>query len=186
MRFVGVVASLLLLSGCATTRVVHVDAGDGRKVVHESVAVDPVRVSEDEFKAALTQLILDVRMDVAFRETDAADQRGWVRSRTLLASSRGFADSGSGSSPESLYARLCPDGDGCLTLVGETGLTFSRKDRTLMALSFALDTVWESVEAEELYEPLNTCIDKTGYQYTGCPFRDRCLSIRSWEEAQTA
>ncbi|SEK38498.1 A nuclease family of the HNH/ENDO VII superfamily with conserved AHH [Stigmatella aurantiaca] len=87
-------------------------------------------------------------MDVAFRETDAADQRGWVRSRTLLASSRGLADSGSGSSPESLYARICPDGDDCLPLVGGTGLTFSRKDRTLMALSFALDTVWESVEAE--------------------------------------
>lgn len=117
-------------------------------MVHESVAVDPVRVSEDEFKAALTQLILDVRMDVAFRETDALDQRGWVRSRTLLASSRARANSGAGSSPESLYARICPDGDDCLPLVGGTGLTFSRKDRTLMALSFALDTVWESVEAE--------------------------------------
>ncbi|MDC0710546.1 AHH domain-containing protein [Stigmatella sp. ncwal1] len=148
MRFVGVVASLLLVGGCATTRVVHVDVGDGRQVVHESVEIDPVWVSENEFKAALTQLILDARMDVAFRETDAADQRGWVRSRTLLASSRGLADSGSGSSPESLYARICPDGDDCLTLVGGTGLTFSRKDRTLMALSFALDTVWESVEAE--------------------------------------
>ncbi|MDC0707676.1 AHH domain-containing protein [Stigmatella sp. ncwal1] len=148
MRFLGVIASLLLVGGCAATRVVHVDVGDGRQEVHESVEVDPVRVREDEFKAALTQLILDVRMDVAFREMDAADQRGWVRSRTLLASSRGIADSGSGSSPESLYARLCPDGDNCLTLVGGTGLTFSRKDRTLMALSFALDTVWTSVEAE--------------------------------------
>ncbi|ADO70238.1 AHH domain-containing protein [Stigmatella aurantiaca] len=148
MRLLGVVASLLLLGGCATPRVVHVDAGDGRRVAHESVEVDPVQVSEDEFKAALTQLILDVRMDVAFRETDAADQRGWVRSRILLTSSRAIADFGSGSSPESLYARLCPDGDDCLTLVGGTGLTFSRKDRTLMALSFALDTVWESVEAE--------------------------------------
>jgi hypothetical protein len=118
-------------------------------VRHESAEVDPVRVSEDEFKAALTQLLLDVRMDVAFRETDAADQRGWVRARTLLASSRGIADSGSGSSPEPLHARICPDGNDCLTLVGGgTGLTFSRKDRTLMALSFALDTVWESVEAE--------------------------------------
>ncbi|MDC0714204.1 AHH domain-containing protein [Stigmatella sp. ncwal1] len=148
MRLLGVFASLLLIGGCATTRVVHVDVGDGRQVVHESLEVGPVRVSEDEFKAALTHLILDVRMDVAFRETDAADQRGWIRSRTLLASSRGIADSGSGSSPESLYARICPDGDDCLTLVGGTGLTFSRKDRTLMALSFALDSVWESVEAE--------------------------------------
>ncbi|NPC74802.1 AHH domain-containing protein [Corallococcus exiguus] len=147
-QWVGAVALLFLVGGCATTRVVHVDVGDGRQVVHESLDVDPVQVSEDEFMAALTQLILDMRMDVAFRETDAADQRGWVRSRALLASSKGLADPGSGSSPESLYARICPDGDDCLTLVGGTGLTFSRKDRTVMALSFALDTVWESVGAE--------------------------------------
>ncbi|RKH02781.1 AHH domain-containing protein [Corallococcus carmarthensis] len=148
MRLAGVVSLLLLAAGCATTRVVHIDAGNGQRVVHESVDVEPVEVTEEAFKEALTQLILDMRMDVAFRESDEADQRGWVRSRTLLASSRGFADSGSGSSPESLYARICPDSDECLSLVGGTGLTFSRKDRTLMALSFALDTVWESVEAE--------------------------------------
>ncbi|WP_370452629.1 AHH domain-containing protein [Corallococcus sp. CA054B] len=136
------------MGGCATTRVVHVEVGDGRQVVHESLDVDPVQVSEDAFKAALARLILDMRMDVAFRETDAADQRGWVRSRALLASAKGLADPGSGSSPEALSARICPDGDDCLTLVGGTGLTFSRKDRTLMALSFALDTVWESVEVE--------------------------------------
>ncbi|NNB88672.1 SitA5 family polymorphic toxin [Corallococcus exiguus] len=148
MRLVGAVALLFLVGGCATTRVVHVDVGDGRQVVHESLDVDPVQVGEAEFKAALTQLLLDMRMDVAFRETDAADQRGWVRSRALLASAKGLADAGSVSSPESLYARICPDGDDCLTLVGGTGLTFSRKDRTVMALSFALDTVWESVEVE--------------------------------------
>ncbi|WP_232537647.1 AHH domain-containing protein [Cystobacter fuscus] len=105
-------------------------------------------MSEAEFKVALTQLLLDMRMDVAFREIEEADERGWVRSRTLLASSKGLADSGLGSSPESLYTRICPDTDDCLTLVGGTGLSFGRKDRTLMALSFALDTVWESVEAE--------------------------------------
>ncbi|RKH67485.1 AHH domain-containing protein [Corallococcus llansteffanensis] len=148
MRLVAVVSLLLLAAGCATTRVVHVDVGNGQQVTHESVDVDPVEVNEAEFKAALTQLILDMRMDVAFREAEEADERGWVRSRTLLASSKGLADPGSGSSPESLYARICPDPDGCLSLVGGTGLTFSRKDRTLMALSFALDTVWESVEAE--------------------------------------
>ncbi|GEN09639.1 A nuclease family of the HNH/ENDO VII superfamily with conserved AHH [Myxococcus fulvus] len=147
MRIVWSVALLLFASACATSRVVHVDVG-GRPVLHESVEVAPVDVSEGEFKTALARLILELRMDVAFREADAVDQRGWVRSRTLLASSKGFADSGDGASPESLSSRICPDGDECLSLVGGTGLTFSRKDRTLMALSFALDTVWERVEAE--------------------------------------
>ncbi|GMU04823.1 hypothetical protein ASNO1_10750 [Corallococcus caeni] len=127
---------------------VHLDTGNGQRVIHAPVEVAPVQVGEDAFTSALTQLILDLRMDVAFRETEAADARGWVRSGTLLASSGGLADSGSGSSPESLYARLCPSADDCLSLVGGTGLTFSRKDRTLMALSFALDSVWEGVEAE--------------------------------------
>ncbi|WP_233591500.1 MULTISPECIES: AHH domain-containing protein [unclassified Corallococcus] len=77
---------LLLTAGCATTRVVHVDTGNGQRVVHESVDVEPVQVSEDAFKSALTQLILDMRMEVAFREAEAADERGWVRSRALLAS----------------------------------------------------------------------------------------------------
>lgn len=148
MRLIAVASWLLLMAGCATPRVVHIDVGNGQRVVHESVEVDPVQVGEDEFKAALTQLLLDMRMDVAFRETDAADRRGWVRSRSLLASSKTLADPGAGASPESLYSRICPDGDECLTLVGGTGLPFSRKDRTLMALSFALDTVWGSVEAE--------------------------------------
>ncbi|RKH71470.1 hypothetical protein D7X96_08110 [Corallococcus interemptor] len=149
MKLAGAVSLLLLLAtGCATRRVVHIDTGSGQRVVHEPVEAAPVQVGEDAFRSALTRLILDMRMDVTFRETEAADARGWVRSRTLLASSEGLADSGSRSSPESLYARLCPEAEDCLSLVGGTGLPFSRKDRTLMALSFALDGVWESVEAE--------------------------------------
>ncbi|MCK8501617.1 AHH domain-containing protein [Myxococcus fulvus] len=148
MRWVWVVSLLLMAGGCATSRAVHVDVGGGRQVVHDSRDVAPIEVSEAEFKSALSRLILDLRMDVAFREADAADERGWVRSRTLLATSKGLADAGTGVSPESLASRICPDGDECLSLVGGTGLTFSRRDRTLMALSFALDTIWESVEAE--------------------------------------
>jgi hypothetical protein len=148
VRLIAVAVLLLSVSGCAVTRVVQIDAGNGERVIHRSVDVDPVEVSEAEFRSAFTRLLLDMRMDVAFREAEAADARGWGRARTLLASSKGLADSGSGSPPASLYARICPDGAECLTLVEATGLPFSRKDRTLMALSFALDTVWESVEVE--------------------------------------
>ncbi|AEI67831.1 AHH domain-containing protein [Corallococcus macrosporus] len=148
MKWVAVILPLLLSAGCASTRVVHIDVGNGRRVVHASVEVEPVEVSEDAFKSALTRLILAMRMDMAFQEVEEVDARGWARSKSLLASAAGIVDSGSGSSLETLYARICPEAEDCLTLVGGTGLTFSRKDRTLMALSFALDTVWESVEAE--------------------------------------
>ncbi|MCY0998568.1 AHH domain-containing protein [Myxococcus sp. MISCRS1] len=148
MRLIAVVSLLLLSMGCTSTRIVHIDIGSGQRIVHESVEVDPVEVSDDEFRSALARLILDTRMAVAFRESEEVDERGWSRSKSLLASSHGLVDSGSGSSLETLYSRICPDADDCLTLVGGTGLTLSRKDRTLMALSFALDTVWESVESE--------------------------------------
>ncbi|MFP2932203.1 AHH domain-containing protein [Pyxidicoccus sp. 3LG] len=159
MRLVGIVSLLFLAAGCATTRVVHLDVGNGQRVTYESIEVEPVEVSEDEFKSALTRLILELRLDVAFRELDEADQRGWVRSRTLLASSQGVVDSGAEGFPETLYSRLCPEGDSCLPRVGGTGLTFSRSDRTLMALSFALDTVWESVE-DEVGKMLNPAVLK--------------------------
>ncbi|MBN8229408.1 AHH domain-containing protein [Corallococcus macrosporus] len=130
MRWFVAVPLLLLMAGCSTSRVVvHLETGNGQRIVHDAVEMAPVQVDEDAFTSALTQLILDLRMDVALRETEAADARGWVRSRTLLASSGGIADDG-------------------LSLVGGTGLTLSRKDRTLMALSFALDSVWEGVGAE--------------------------------------
>ncbi|WP_164013433.1 AHH domain-containing protein [Pyxidicoccus trucidator] len=148
MRIYGVVLLVVLATGCATTRVVHLDTGQGAPIAFTPFEAEPVEIGEEEFKAALSRLILDMRLDVAFRETDEADQRGWAQSRTLLASSKGLADSGSRASPESLYARICPESEDCLPLVAGTGLPFGRKDRTLMALSFALDTVWESVEAE--------------------------------------
>jgi hypothetical protein len=75
MRLGGVVG-LLLVVGCATPRVVHLDTGRGAPVTYTAAEVEPVEVSEDEFKAALMQLVLDMRLDVAFREADEADQRG--------------------------------------------------------------------------------------------------------------
>ncbi len=148
MRLIAVVSLLLLSVGCATPRVVRIDVGNGQRIVHESADVAPVPVSEDAFKSALTRLVLDMRMDVAFRESEATDQHGWARSSSLLASSKGVVDPDTGSSLEAVYSRVCPSANECLPLIGGTGLMFSRKDRTLMALSFALDAVWESVEAE--------------------------------------
>jgi hypothetical protein len=43
--------------------------------------------------------------------------------------------------------------------------------------------LWSAIEGQELAEPLEKCIDREGWQYNSCPFRDRCLSIHRWEEA---
>lgn len=46
------------------------------------------------------------------------------------------------------------------------------------------EDAWEHLAAHELAEPLEKCIDKTGWRYTSCPFKDRCLGINSWAEAE--
>jgi hypothetical protein len=38
------------------------------------------------------------------------------------------------------------------------------------------------IAARRLYEPLNDCIDRKGWKYSSCPFRDRCLGIHTWED----
>jgi hypothetical protein len=43
--------------------------------------------------------------------------------------------------------------------------------------------MWDHIKGQVLYEPLNRCLDRTGYVYNSCPFKDRCLQIYEWEEA---
>lgn len=45
--------------------------------------------------------------------------------------------------------------------------------------------MWNWIRAKVLQPVLPDCWDGKGYQFTGCPFRDRCLKINSWEEAQS-
>lgn len=44
--------------------------------------------------------------------------------------------------------------------------------------------IQDMTKAEQLYEPLSSCLAKEGYRYTSCPFRDRCLKIREWDDVQ--
>lgn len=45
------------------------------------------------------------------------------------------------------------------------------------------ENILAAVERRELYEPLSKCLDQEGWVYNSCPFRDRCLKIRNWDEA---
>jgi hypothetical protein len=62
-------------------------------------------------------------------------------------------------------------------VVGTTDLPLAEVEEKAMAL-------WAAIEGRKLVEPLEKCIDREGWQYNSCPFRDRCLSIHEWREVR--
>lgn len=137
MRALGIAALLLLASGCASTRVVHLNTGGGEPIAFTPVESDPVEIGKDEFKRAVAQLVLDMRLDVAFREVEEDGRR------SLLASSEGFVDGAQGRSAPSAYERICQRQDephSCLSMLAG-GFSLGPSERRMLALYFALDTV---------------------------------------------
>ncbi|WAM29588.1 AHH domain-containing protein [Myxococcus sp. NMCA1] len=142
MRALGIAALLLLASGCASTRVVHLHTGGGDPITFTPVESDPVEIGKDEFKRAVAQLVLDMRLDVAFREVEEDGRR------SLLASSEGLVDGAQGRSVPSAYERICQRQDephSCLSMLAG-GFSLGPSERRMLALYFALDTVWAGVE----------------------------------------
>jgi hypothetical protein len=58
----------------------------------------------------------------------------------------------------------------------------SRADLPMDEAEHQAGAMWASVDQQMLFEPLEKCIDKTGWKYNSCPFRDRCLVIHEWGE----
>ena len=56
-------------------------------------------------------------------------------------------------------------------------------DVPLVEAKLRAEDMWGHINRRELFEPLGKCIDREGWQYHSCPFRDRCLEIKTWEEA---
>ncbi|WP_254380389.1 SitA5 family polymorphic toxin, partial [Corallococcus exiguus] len=110
--------------------VVNLDTGQGRRIAYTPVETKPVRIDEDAFRDAVTQLVLELKLDVAVRE----DGR-----RSLLASAGGIVAGAHGRQ----VLRLSDD------------FPQDPMARRTMALSFALDTVWEGVAdaVAELMDP---------------------------------
>ena len=90
MKGFGIVALLVLATGCATTRVVILDTGQGAPIVYTPIESEPVEISEEEFKHAVTQLVLDMELNVALNESERDDSRSW------LASTGGIVDGAQG------------------------------------------------------------------------------------------
>ncbi|WIG98320.1 AHH domain-containing protein [Myxococcus sp. SDU36] len=142
MRALGIAALLLFASGCASTRVVHLNTGRGEPIAFTPVESDPVEIGSDEFKRAVAQLVLDMRLDVAFREVEEDGRR------SLLASSGGLVDGAQARSVPSAYERICQRQDephSCLSMLSG-GFSLGPSERRMLALYFALDTVWAGVE----------------------------------------
>lgn len=60
----------------------------------------------------------------------------------------------------------------------------TRDELPLVEIADGAAEMWERNGNEDLYEPLDKCWDREGYQFKGCPFRDRCLKIKTWQEAK--
>ncbi|WP_223755776.1 hypothetical protein [Myxococcus sp. RHSTA-1-4] len=83
-----------------------------------------------------------MQLNVALNEAERDE------GRSLLASSGGYVDGAQGRNTPSSYERICQrqsDPDGCLRLI-TGGFTFGPMERRMMALYFAIDTVWDGVE----------------------------------------
>ncbi|WP_434391660.1 AHH domain-containing protein [Melittangium boletus] len=141
MRILGITALLLLTSACATTRVVTLDTGQGTPIVYRPVVSAPISLGEREFQGAVAQVLLDMDW------TLVGSRLGPLGSRSLLASARGVVDGARGHRMAPAIAQRCErhrDAATCARLL-TSELTLEPRERSLLALSFALDTVWVGV-----------------------------------------
>ena len=60
----------------------------------------------------------------------------------------------------------------------------TRDELPLEEAELSAHLVWDHIEMKELPEPLEGCMAGDSYTFKGCPYRNQCLKIRSWEEAE--
>jgi hypothetical protein len=64
-----------------------------------------------------------------------------------------------------------------------TEIVVDPEDLPMTEALIKAEKMWESTQRQVLSEPLNDCMDKKGWKYASCPFRDRCLFVYDWAEA---
>lgn len=57
------------------------------------------------------------------------------------------------------------------------------EDLPLMDVLETSAKLWDMIDARVLAEPLQDCMAGVGYMYQGCPFRDRCMKVKGWDDA---
>ncbi|RKH52570.1 hypothetical protein D7Y23_06495 [Corallococcus sp. AB050B] len=137
----------LLCAGCATSRVVQLDTGDGVPIIYTPPRnVDPIPIPEDGFREALLQLVLEMRLPLQSERQPP--------SRLQLASW------GPASRAQELEPReWCSQQEApteCLSLLDDGFSFLDASARRRLALSFAWDGVWDGVQGAvaEVINPL--------------------------------
>ncbi|MFY2561713.1 AHH domain-containing protein [Corallococcus terminator] len=170
LRWVTVVLLALLGAGCASSREVRLDTGEGRPFVHEPrTDAEPVRLEPDEFTEAVQQLARTTppfarSRDAAMRlfHLDPPRASAHVRGRLGLVSveepRRGRLLVAETPDTEtelaSAYGRWCQRQEqsrDCLHLLDE-GVALDEEGKRTLAFRLALDSVWD--ETEEALEGL--------------------------------
>ena len=65
-----------------------------------------------------------------------------------------------------------------------TEIVVDPDDLPMTEVLMKAEKMWESTQRKVLSEPLSDCMDKKGWKYNSCPFRDRCLFVYDWAEAE--
>jgi len=64
-----------------------------------------------------------------------------------------------------------------------TEIVVDPDDLPMTEVLIKAEKMWESTQRKVLSEPLSDCMDRKGWKYNSCPFRDRCLFVYDWAEA---
>ncbi|WP_225412924.1 SitA5 family polymorphic toxin [Stigmatella hybrida] len=137
-RMTAAVVLLALLNACASQRVVRLDTGQEEPLEHRPPLNKSVKVDEEAFEEALTQLVLEVPL------TLRPPQRGWF----VRASYPGKApDTRWQSLMSKSFGGICEPGQrraNCLSLLDDV-MGLSAWDKLGVALGLSIDPLKESI-----------------------------------------
>ncbi|PTL75476.1 hypothetical protein [Vitiosangium sp. GDMCC 1.1324] len=137
-RLTAAIVLLALLSACASQRVVRLDTGQGEPLEYRPPSNKSVKVDEEAFEEALTQLVLEVPL------TLRPSQQGWL----VRAS---YPSNDEGTRWQSLMSKsfggICEPGqrkETCLSLLDDL-MGLSKWDKLGVALGLSIDPLKESI-----------------------------------------
>ncbi|WP_257463572.1 SitA5 family polymorphic toxin [Archangium lipolyticum] len=137
-RLTAAVVLLALLNACASQRVVRLDTGQGELLEHRPLSNKAVKVDEEAFEEALTQLVLEVPLTLR-----PPQQGGWVRASYPT----NDPDTRWQSLMRKSFGGICEPGqrrETCLSLLDDV-MGLRQWDKLGVALGLSIDPLKESI-----------------------------------------